>query len=297
MSFSSEVKTELLSIENTPCCEHAMNYGILLFGRSFSVTEFSFLTENSDIASAYCEAFRYFTGENITPSVTAGGKYKILIEDKDLIHKIIDKTDMITSSGKRRVNFANFRDNCCFSAFIRGAFLACGTVTNPEKEYHLEFSVSTKGLCEDIIKIFNEYDPTPKMTRRSGSYTVYFKNSTDIEDVLSIMGATESSLKFMGAKVFKDIRNTVNRKVNFENANLARTIAAASKQYEAIALIKEKAGFDALPEDLREIAQIRYADRELSNSEIAKMLSVDITVSGVNHRFKRILKIAEELKK
>lgn len=297
MSFSSEVKTELLSIENTPCCEHAMNYGILLFGRSFSVTEFSFLTENSDIASAYCEAFRYFTGENITPSVTAGGKYKILIEDKDLIHKIIDKTDMITSSGKRRVNFANFRDNCCFSAFIRGAFLACGTVTNPEKEYHLEFSVSTKGLCEDIIKIFNEYDPTPKMTRRGGSYTVYFKNSTDIEDVLSIMGATENSLKFMGAKVFKDIRNTVNRKVNFENANLARTIAAASKQYEAIALIKEKAGFDALPEDLREIAQIRYADRELSNSEIAKMLSVDITVSGVNHRFKRILKIAEELKK
>ena len=198
---------------------------------------------------------------------------------------------------KRRVNFANITDNCCFAAFIRGAFLACGTVTNPEKEYHLEFSVSSKNLCDDIIKIFNEYDPVPKVTQRSGSYTAYFKNSTDIEDVLSIMGATENSLAFMGTKVYKDIRNTVNRKVNFENANLARTIAAATKQYEAIAYIKEKRGFDSLPAELQEIAKLRYEDRELSNAEIARLLSGSITVSGVNHRFKRLIKIAEDLKK
>ncbi|MBR3596960.1 MAG: DNA-binding protein WhiA [Clostridia bacterium] len=297
MSFSSEVKNELLNTENNPCCKHAMNYGILLFGRAFSATEFSFLTENSAVAEAYCEAFRYFSDTEISPVVTAGGKYKVHIDDRDSIKKILEKTGLSDGQIKRRVNFANFPNPCCFSAFIRGAFLACGTVTNPEKEYHLEFSVSTKGLCEDIIKIFDEYDPSPKMTQRSGSYTVYFKNSTDIEDVLAIMGATENSLQFMGAKVFKDIRNTVNRKVNFENANLARTIAAAAKQYEAIALIKEKVGLDSLPEDLQEIAKLRYNDRELSNSEIAKMLSVSITVSGVNHRFKRIMKIAEELKK
>ncbi|MBR3768061.1 MAG: DNA-binding protein WhiA [Clostridia bacterium] len=297
MSFSSEVKNELLSIENSPCCKHAQSYGLLLFGRAFSATEFSILTENSAIAGSYCDAVNYLSDKKVSPTETGGGKYKVLIEDPEIINRVFEKLGIAEATVKRRINFANFQDTCCFSAFIRGAFLSCGTVTNPEKEYHLEFSVSTKGLCEDIIKLFDEYEPKPKMTQRSGSYTVYFKSSTDIEDVLSIMGATENSLQVMGAKVYKDIRNTVNRKVNFENANLARTIAAATKQYDAIAFIKEKIGFDALPEELREIAKLRYEDRELSNSELSKMLSESITVSGVNHRFKRLIKLAEELKK
>lgn len=296
MSFSSEVKAELLNIENTPCCKHAENYALMLFGRAFSADGLSILTENKAVADAYCKAAHYFSETAFSPEETSGGKYKVTITDRGALDKIFSALGY-SSNPKRRVNFANFQDSCCFSAFIRGAFLACGTVTNPEKEYHFEFSVSTKGLCEDLIKIFDEYDPSPKITQRGGSYTVYLKNSTDIEDVLSIMGATENSLQFMGAKVFKDIRNTVNRKVNFENANLARTIAAAGKQYEAIAFIKEKVGFDSLPPELREIAKLRYEDRELSNSEISKILSESITVSGVNHRFKRLIKIAEELKK
>lgn len=297
MSFSSEVKTELLNIENESCCEYAQSYGLLLFGRTFSASELSILSENPLIADAYCDAVKRLSGCSVSSTQTSGGKFKVNVTDKAVINKIFENLGLRDSAIKRRVNFANFQSPCCFAAFIRGAFLSCGTVTNPEKEYHLEFSVSAKGLCEDLTKIFDEYDPIPKMTQRSGSYTVYFKNSTDIEDVISIMGATESSLKFMGAKVYKDIRNTINRKVNFENANLARTIAAASKQYEAIAYIKENAGFEALPEELREIARLRYEDRELSNSEIASMLNESITVSGINHRFKRLMKIAEEMKK
>lgn len=297
MSFSSEVKKELLMNENTPCCERALNYGLLLFGRAFSASELSLLSENSDIAEAYCRAVSFFSGAQLQATHTEGGKYKVSVTDTKILRAVFEALGINENIIKRRVNFANISDQCCFAAFIRGAFLSCGTVTNPEKEYHLEFSVSSKSLSEDLIKIFNEYDPVPKMTQRSGSYTVYFKNSTDIEDVLSIMGATENSLSFMGTKVYKDIRNTVNRKVNFENANLARTIAAATKQYEAIAYIKEKKGFEALPDDLKEIAKIRYEDRELSNSEIAKMLPGGLTVSGVNHRFKRLIKIAEDLKK
>lgn len=297
MSFSSEVKNELLSSEISPCCKHARNYGLLLFGRAFSATELSILSENPAIAEAYCDAIHTLSGTEVHPTVTAGGKYKVFVDSKEIINAVFEKLGINAQTVKRHINFANFQDSCCFAAFISGAFLACGTVTNPEKEYHLEFSVSTKTLCDDLIKLFDEYEPKPKMTQRSGSYTVYFKNSTDIEDVLSIMGAIENSLQFMGAKVYKDIRNTVNRKVNFENANLARTIAAATKQYEAIALIKEKIGFDSLPPELREIARLRYEDRELSNSEIASMLSESLTVSGVNHRFKRLIKIAEDLKK
>ncbi len=297
MSFSAEVKKELLSTDDAPCCKHALNYALLLFGRVFSADEFSLLTENQEISRKYCEAIHFFSEKEITPEITSGGKYKICITDKAIINTVFEKLGISDSANKRRVNFANIQNNCCFSAFIKGAFLACGTITNPEKEYHLEFSVSTKGLSEDIIKIFDEYEPTPKMTNRGGSYTVYFKNSSDIEDILAIMGAMENSLQVMGAKVYKDIRNTVNRKVNFENANLARTIAAATKQYEAIEFIKNKVGFDALPKQLQEIARLRYEDRELSNSEIAKMLSESITISGVNHRFKRLIKIAEDLKK
>lgn len=297
MSFSSEVKKELLTHEYTPCCNHARNYGLLLFGRSFSSDELSLLTENEDIANVYCEAVTYFSGKVITPTKTDGGKFKVSVKDKQIISTVFDKLAISSSPVKRKVNLANLAEPCCFSSFISGAFLSCGTVTDPQKEYHLEFSVASKTLAEDLVKIFDEYEPVPKITQRSGSYTVYFKNSTDIEDVLSIIGATESSLAFMGTKVYKDIRNTVNRKVNFESANLARTIAAATKQYEAIVTVKNKIGLDALPEELREIAQLRLEDRQLSNSEISKMLSESLTVSGVNHRFKRIIKIAEELEK
>ena len=276
---------------------HAQCYGLLLFSRAFSDNEISILTENSDIADIYCAAISYLTGYITDPIETAGGKYKVFVDNKKIIDTLFEKLWITDSLSKKRINFANIQNQCCFSAFIRGAFLACGTVTDPEKEYHLEFSVSTKGLADDLIKLFDEYDPTPKSTKRSGSYTVYFKNSNDIADVLAIMGATEKSLQFLGTKVYKDIRNTVNRKVNFENANLARTIAAATKQYEAIALIKERIGFDALPPELQEIAKLRYSDRQLSTSEIAEMLSESISISGVNHRFKRLMNIAEELNK
>lgn len=276
---------------------HAQCYGLLLFGRAFSDNEISIMTENSDIADIYCSAISYLTGYVPDVEETAGHKYKVTVDSENVINTVFTKLGINGAQSKKRINFANFNNPCCFSAFIRGAFVASGTVTDPEKEYHLEFSVSSKALAEDLIKIFDEYEPKPKMTQRNGAYTVYFKNSADIEDVLAIMGSTEKSLQYMGTKMFKDIRNTVNRKVNFEKANLTRTVIAATKQYEAIALIKEKSGFDSLPEELKEIANLRYNDRELSNSEIAGMLSESITVSGVNHRFKRLIKIAEDLKK
>ena len=296
MSFSVEVKNELISLETAPCCRHALSYGLALFGRTFSSDEISILTENAALAEAYCKAMCYLSGHLIIPSKTDGGKFKISVTDKSVLNSIFEKTGISAQNVKRRVNFANIQEPCCFNAFLRGVFLACGTVTDPKKEYHLEFSVSSKGLCDDLVRVFDEYGPTPRITQRSGSYTVYFKNSTDIEDILAIIGATENSLAYMQAKIVKDIRNTVNRKVNFESANLARTIAAATKQYEAIAKIKEKSGFDSLPPELREIARLRYENRELSNSVIASMLSQPLTVSGVNHRFQKLIKIAQELK-
>ena len=297
MSFASDVKNEIISFEKESCCEFAFNYGLLLFGRSFSKESISLLTENDSVANAFANAAFCVSENKVNIQQSDAGKYKINIEDPVVTNKIFDTLGHNRNSVRRRVNFANMQNSCCFSAFVSGAFLACGTVTDPDKEYHLEFSVSTKGLQDDLVKIFDEFELTPKTTVRAGAYIVYIKNSNDIEEILTRMGATETAMQLMGAKMFKDIRNTVNRKVNFENANIARTIAAATKQYEAISFLVEKIGLEGLPEQLREIARLRLSDRELSSAEISKLLSESISVSGVNHRFQKLIKLAQELQK
>lgn len=297
MSFASEVKNEIISFEREACCQSAMNYALLLFARSFSKDSISLLTENESVANAFADASFSLCNEKIPLNLSEAGKYKVSIENSDTITRILTALGYDEKSFKRRINFANIPDSCCFSAFAAGAFLACGTVTDPDKEYHLEFSLSTKGLCDDLVKIFDEFEIHPKTTVRGGAYVVYIKNSNDIEELLTRMGAMETAMQLMGAKMFKDIRNTVNRKVNFESANLARTIAAATKQYEAIAKLVEKTGLEALPEQLREIARLRLEDREMSSAEIAKILPEAISVSGVNHRFRKLIKMAEELEK
>ncbi len=294
MSFATEVKSELVSVENKDCCAVAQSYALLLFGRAFSGRELSLLTENEQVASAYAEAVRRLSGAEILPERTEAGNYRILVEDRDVIARILSSVGHDVA-GKRRVNFAVLQNECCFAAFIRGAFLACGTVTDPEKEYHLEFSVSSRGLCADLMKLFDEFDPTPRMTERTGSYMLYCKNSTDIEDALTLMGATECAMRVMGAKAYKSVKNTVNRKVNFENANLRRTVEASRRQHEAIRYIQRRGGLEALPEELREVARLRLDNEDLSNAQLAKMLSESITASGVNHRFARILRFADQL--
>ncbi len=296
MSFSSDVKKELITVENAPCCEAAQSYGMLLFGRAFSRTEISILTENSDVASAYAKAIRLLSGVSPDISISDAGNFSVNVTDRKTISKILENLGLGDGTLRRRVNFAVFADECCFSAFLRGAFLACGTVTDPTKEYHLEFSSSSRTLCEDLIKIFDETDIEPKCTARNGSYVVYLKKSSDIEDTLSFMGATESSMSIMGAKMYKDVRNTVNRRVNFENANLARCANAAAKQYEAICFIRDSAGLDSLPEELRSTAEARLNAPELSSAEIARLLPEKISVSGINHRFRRITDTADRLR-
>lgn len=297
MSFSSDVKDELMlrSFVNSECCSAAQNYGLLLFGRSFSRSCLSVLTENPQVAEAYAGAVKYFSGKLPETEVSEVGNYKINVEDDKLILPVLEKLGHNTAGARRRINFANLSAPCCFASFIRGAFLACGTVTDPEKEYHLEFSSSSRALCTDLIKVFDEFDIEPKLSERAGSYLVYIKKSSEIEDLLSVMGATESSMLLMGTKMYKDVRNNVNRKVNFENANMARAVQAAAKQYDAVALIREKCGFDSLPSDLKEIARLRYENREASSGEIREMLSEPLTVSGISHRFRRLQTIADEL--
>ena len=196
-----------------------------------------------------------------------------------------------------RINRANLSDDCCFGAFIRGAFFSCGTVTSPEKNYHLEFVVPHLKLSLDMIKLLDEVKLNPKHIVRNGNHIVYFKDSESIEDLLTLMGATNASLELMGIKMQKNMINSVNRKVNFEVANLSRTVEASIQQINAINLIDNNVGLGHLPAALRDVAFLRRDNPEISLKELGELVSPSISRSGVNHRLKRIVEIAEELEK
>ena len=180
-------------------------------------------------------------------------------------------------------------------AFIAGAFLACGSMVDPGKSYHLEFVVPDQPLCEALIQVLFAVRIFPKSFARRGSFVVYLKDSGEIEDLLGFMGAGNLGLEVMNVKIYKSIRNQVNRAQNCEFANLEKTISAASVQVKQIEYILKNKGTAFLPEDLREIAKLRVENPEMSVRELGEALGEPLTRSGVNHRLKRLSKIYEEL--
>lgn len=300
MSFSADVKNELLLIESeNECCMHAFAYGMMLFSRAFSYYDISLLTEHGGVAEKYCELMIKVCG--VTPQIikSEAGKYKIEVLKKEDRLKVLETFGYDKKTGTSRLNWGNMTDECCKTAFLRGAFLTCGTVNDPNKNYHLEFVVPYLNLSKDLKVFINDYDElnvVPKSITRNSNYVIYFKDSESIEDLLTVMGAHNSSLELMGVKMYKDMRNNVNRKLNFENANLDKTIDAASKQINAILHIKKTVGLSYLSDDLKEIAEIRLENPDMSLRELCESLSTPITRSGVNHRLNKICSIAAQIK-
>lgn len=300
MSFSADVKNELLLIESeNECCMHALTYGMMLFSRAFSYYDISLLTEHGGIAEKYCELMQKVCG--VTPKLvkSEAGKYKIEVVTKEDRLKVLKTFGYDKKSGTSRLNWGNMSDECCKTAFLRGAFLTCGTVNDPNKNYHLEFVVPYLNLSKDLKVFINDYDElnvVPKSITRNSNYVIYFKDSESIEDLLTVMGAHNSSLELMGVKMYKDMRNNVNRKLNFESANLDKTIDAAGKQINAILHIKNTVGLSYLSDDLKEIAEIRLENPDMSLRELCESLSTPITRSGVNHRLNKICSIAAQIK-
>lgn len=302
MSFSADVKSELLSVEiEKECCLHAFCYGFLLCSRSFSFREISILTEHRQIAEKYADTVFAVCGVKPRVVKSDAGKYRIEIQGDADRARVMALFGYDSKSRTMRVNYANLADDCCKSSFLRGVFLACGTVNDPNKRYHLEFVLPYKNLIKDIalfISQFEEFqmDYEPKIIQRNSNYVMYFKGSEAIEDILTVMGAVSASLEVMGAKMYKDMRNNVNRKLNFENANLDKTVGAAAKQIEAIRKIKNTSGLKILPEELREIAELRFDNPDMSLRELSESLTVPLSRSGVNHRLKKICDIADSIK-
>ena len=184
-----------------------------------------------------------------------------------------------------------------YSQLISGIFISCGSINDPEKKYHLEFVMPDIQLCNDFgLLLLENYGILAKQTERKNSQIVYIKESETIIDLLTIMGATNSSLELMNVKIMKDMRNKINRAVNCDNANIEKTLKAAEKQLIDIELIDDTVGIDSLPDVLQEIARVRYENPDISLKELGALLSPPLSRSGVNHRLVRLCEIAERIR-
>lgn len=296
MSFASDVKNELLKLESVqPCCLTALTYGMLIFGHSFSLNEISIQTENRAFAQYYAQSVFEVTGQEPEITETAAGKFIAAVTSREARETVLAVFGYSGKEPALRINRANIKDECCALAFLRGAFLSCGTITSPQKDYHLEFSVAYKNLCSDFMAFLNESELQPKHIMRKSSRIVYFKESEQIEDLLAGIGAQVSALQIMNVKIYKDFRNKANRITNCETANITKTVDAAGAQIAAIERIRRANEFESLPSQLQELAMLRLENPEMSLRELGESLSEPLSRSGVNHRLKRLMQLADEL--
>jgi len=183
-------------------------------------------------------------------------------------------------------------EKCCQRAFVRGCFIVYGTLCNPDKTYHMEFSLPTAADGDKLFEILRNFGLNPRQTQRRGQVLVYLKESEHIVDALNIMGAHRVLLELENMRILKEINNQVNRQVNFETANLNKTVSAAVQQIKDIRFIAEHAGLGVLPKPLEEVARLRLAHNDATLKEIGEMLSPPVGKSGVNHRLRKISAVA-----
>ena len=297
MSFCSDVKAELSRHPmNKTCCAVAEAYGVLLFCNTFSPQGIRIVTESRDFAQRLPRLFRkaFSVGFDQIPD-SERGKQVFLLEDPQKLRKIyaafgLEPKTTVTL----HVNLGVLEEECCRISFLRGAFMAGGSVTDPEKRYHLELATSHLRVSREVYSLLMESGFFPKDTTRGGNSILYFKQSDSIEDVLTTLGAPVCAMRIMEAKVEKDLRNGVNRRVNCETANLGKAVDAAQEQLAAIRRLEAKGTYADLPDKLRKTAELRKENPEATLLELAQMQDPPLTKSAINHRMRKILELSKQ---
>ena len=298
MSFSSDIKKELCDVrELSPQQAEAMLYGIMYASRMDEVRPL-IQTENIDLMNAAAELIRAVFPNVRTGIVrlvnNSGSLYTLKIRSgwEDIAERFGD----FSSISREAVSGGDEESG----AFLRGVFVSCGSVTDPNKEYHLELVLPENDRTSALLDFIAEHGMSLKETARGGARSkktvLYAKESELIEDCLTYIGAANHSMEIMQVKIVKDFRNRVNRSVNCENANLDKTVAASNKSTADIEYIFSTMGADWLSPDLRETARLRVENPEMSLSELCGMFPEKISRSGLNHRLKKLSKLAEELR-
>lgn len=296
MSFSNEVREEIRSSITDKDKRFACLYGMLLFCRHIGMEHISFQTKSPTAGNTFCELFRHvFRSEPDCRESSSSGStlYTYDISDAELIGRVLAKYHI--TEGQRHID-EEIISTPSLGVFTAGAFLACGSVNDPAKEYHLEFAVPGEKLAGQLVSLLSDIGVSAKTAIRRGQYIVYIKGSESIEDTLTFIGAQQCTLELMNVKIYKDVRNKANRIANCDSANIDKVVAAAMKQQEDIMLIASTAGLDTLSDELREVAELRLENVGMSLQEIGNSLSEPISRSGVNHRFRKLAKIADEIR-
>ena len=280
MSFAADIKAELCRPEH-----NKQTLTVLCKGAAFAMSEngntSSFKTESKKACDYIHQAFKEINENCAKTAENIRGKtlYSVTAECGEFANTLPDCSD-----------------DDAFGAFLRGVFLVCGGAADPEKGYQLELFLHSKEKCHILQQMIEEHGMTAKLSSRRSSYFLYIKESEKISDILTFMGAMMQAMEIMNVKIYKEVRNNVNRTVNCEAANLDKTIIAAQKQAQDIEYIFEHKGRSYLTEELLQVADIRLKARELSLSDIGRQLEPPISRSGVNHRLKRISLIADKLR-
>ncbi|MGF7049435.1 DNA-binding protein WhiA [Paenibacillus sp. DS2015] len=308
MSFAAQTKKELTMIEGQSCCEKAelsalirMNGAVQLSNKKV-ILDIS--TENAAIARRiYSLIKKYFQAptellvrkkmrlkkNNVYIVRIPGGVQEML---KEL--SIVSEGFIFTPD----INPELIRKNCCKRAYLRGAFMAGGSVNNPEgSSYHLEISSMYEDHCRALVNLANEFRLNARFIERKKGFILYIKEGEKIIEFLSLIGAHQSLFKFEDVRIMRDMRNSVNRIVNCETANLNKTIGAAVRQIDNIKLIQREIGLENLPEKLREVADVRLSHPDLNLKEVGEMLKGTVSKSGVNHRLRKIDEMADKIRK
>ena len=242
MSFSSDIKVELCGVElKRECCLRAECYGVWLFSKCFTLRESAFVTETGPVARRMLELAA--AGAGVSGELTFGVSrrkkpaYRVSLPEESSRLAMLEDFGHTGQETSLRVNRANLENECCTAAFLRGAFLTCGTAIDPSKEYHLEFAVPHKNLANDLYTLLCEVEAfplSPSLVSRKSGYVVYLKESGPIEDLLTYLGAPGAAMHLMQVKMYKEVKNNINRKTNFETANMDKTYSASARQLSAI---------------------------------------------------------------
>ena len=301
MSFSSDAKAELCQAKiEKKCCAVAESYGVLLYCNTFSPREIRIITASADFAARLPKLFKKAFGLSFDtmPAETAAGKRSFTVTDPKKI-KIIFETFGLEPEEHlgHHLNFGVIEEDCCRCSFVRGAFLAGGSVTDPEKRYHLELATPHHSVSRESYSLLLDLGFSPRETSRAGNSLLYFKQADAIADFFITIGASNTAMEVMTAKVEKEMRNTITRQTNCDNANIDKTIAAAQAQMDAIRAIAREYGLEALPEPLKDAALLRITNPEASLADLATLSYPPVTKSCLSHRLKKIMSIAEGLDK
>ena len=298
MSFSGEVKRELCRVGlGRACCARAEAYGVLLYCNTFTAQELRIITECEEFAIRLPELFdRAFGGLSFDRMPTAlEQKYIFQISDGEKLERIIDAFGFdARQSPVLHINFGLLEEDCCRAAFLRGAFLAGGSVTDPNKRYHLELETSHAQASRELQALLTDMGQQPKQVARGGYQVTYFKISDQIEDLLTLMGAPLSAMALMNTRAEKELRNGVNRRVNCESANLDKAVDAAQEQLEAIRRLYELGRVEELSPQLKETVILRETYPELTLSQLAEEFDPPVTKSCLNHRLRKLVELSKK---